>query len=119
MYSAMLKVSWRAFRSLVYELNLLQSEKLNQPAAVSAAQYGYSAVSSSHGNVGPVDVSFPPFIPLQHQKFINASVELGHPFNPDPYSGNNTGAFWSLSSQNRNAVRTTSEFGYREQRAKQ
>ncbi|KAM6493412.1 hypothetical protein JOM56_011546 [Amanita muscaria] len=89
-----------------------KSEKLNQPSPSDTALYGYSAVPSSHGNSGPIDVSFPPFIPLQHQKFIAASAELGQYFNPDPYSGNNTGAFWSLSSQTSHAIRVTSEFGY-------
>ncbi|KAF8627583.1 hypothetical protein AX17_006156 [Amanita inopinata Kibby_2008] len=89
-----------------------KSETLDQPTAVHAAEYGYSAVPSSHGDSGPVQASFPPFIPLQHQKFINASISLGHQFNTDPYSGYNTGAFWSLSSETRNATRETSEFAY-------
>ncbi|KAF8331596.1 hypothetical protein F5887DRAFT_1081185 [Amanita rubescens] len=89
-----------------------KSERLNEPSPALRAEYGYYAVPSSHGSTGPINVSFPPFIPIQHQKFINASIELGHSFNADPYSGNNTGSFWSLSSQNVKSVRVTSEFGY-------
>ncbi|PFH50002.1 GMC oxidoreductase [Amanita thiersii Skay4041] len=89
-----------------------KSEKINIPDAVHVQEFGYSVVPSSLGNSGPVDVSFPPFIPLQHQKFINASQELGHELNLDPYSGGNTGAYWSLSSQTSSAVRETSEFAY-------
>ena len=113
MYSAMLKVSVHSDPWDSPKFDPLQSETLDPPTAAEVAQYGYSAVPSSHGTNGPINVSFPPFIPLQHQKFINGSAELGHFFNPDPYSGNNTGASWSLSSQNNNAVRVTSEFGYR------
>ncbi|TFK37669.1 hypothetical protein BDQ12DRAFT_685079 [Crucibulum laeve] len=89
-----------------------KSEKLNQPDPVYAQEFGYSAVASSHGSSGPIDVSFPPFIPEQHQRLINASVELGHVFNQDPYSGNNTGVFFSLSSQTKQAVRESAEFAY-------
>lgn len=49
-----------------------------------------------------------------HQKFVEASVELGHPFNKDAYSGNNTGIFYSLSSETTLGVRDSSETGYRQ-----
>lgn len=48
----------------------------------------------------------------QHTKLVEASVELGHSFNPDAYSGHNAGVFYSLSSQTPNAVRDSSEFAY-------
>ncbi|KAF8621489.1 hypothetical protein AX15_007776 [Amanita polypyramis BW_CC] len=89
-----------------------KSERLNEPTTAREAEYGYYAVPSSHGTDGPINVSFPPFIPIQHQKFINASVELGHTYNTDPYSGNNVGSFWTLASQTSSSVRVTSEFGY-------
>ncbi|KAF9451318.1 GMC oxidoreductase [Macrolepiota fuliginosa MF-IS2] len=89
-----------------------KSEKVNIPAANFTAQYGYSVVPASHGSSGPVEASFPPFLPLQHQKLINASVELGHKFNSDPYSGDNTGVWFGLSSQTARNDRETSEFAY-------
>ncbi|KAK2466602.1 hypothetical protein APHAL10511_000860 [Amanita phalloides] len=89
-----------------------KSERLIEPTAADQAKYGYYAVPSSHGTNGPINVTFPPFIPLQHQKFVKASIELGHDFNTDPYSGDNTGSFWSLSSQNSSSVRVSAEFGY-------
>lgn len=47
-----------------------------------------------------------------HQKLIEASIELGHLFNQDAYSGNNTGVFYSLSSETPLGVRDSSETGY-------
>ncbi|KAG5639833.1 hypothetical protein DXG03_003031, partial [Asterophora parasitica] len=75
-------------------------------------EYGYQAKASSLGTSGPVDVTFPGYLPLQHQKFIEASVQLGHTHNKDAYSGNNRGVFHSLSSQTRAAVRRTSHVAY-------
>ena len=115
MYAAMKKVTFAI--STECEQGLIcswQSEHLHEPTPAHEAQYGYYAVPSSHGSDGPINVSFPPFIPIQHQKFINGSIELGHSFIADPYSGDNTGSFWSLSSQNVHSVRDSSEFGYRE-----
>ncbi|KXN83980.1 Glucose oxidase, partial [Leucoagaricus sp. SymC.cos] len=89
-----------------------KSEKVNIPAPQFAKQYGYSVNASSHGRSGPVETSFPPFIPLQHLKFISASTELGHKFNTDPYSGDNTGVWFELSSQTARNSRETSEFAY-------
>ncbi|EKM74904.1 hypothetical protein AGABI1DRAFT_109751 [Agaricus bisporus var. burnettii JB137-S8] len=89
-----------------------KSETLNVPAAPFAQEYGYSVEPASHGHSGPVDTSFPPFVPLQHLKFIDASLELGHPLNLDPYAGNNTGAWFTLSSQTPRNTRETSEFAY-------
>jgi hypothetical protein len=48
----------------------------------------------------------------QHEALIKSSVELGHEFLEDAYSGNNAGVFFSLTSQN-DGVRETSEFAYR------
>jgi hypothetical protein len=48
----------------------------------------------------------------QHQKLVNASLELGHKLNKDAYSGHNSGVFYSLSSETESCVRETSEFGY-------
>jgi len=89
-----------------------KAEALNQPSQDLVDQFGFVIKPSSLGSTGPVDVSFPAFLPLQHQRFINASVELGHTFNQDPYSGDNRGVFYSLSSQTKAAVRETSEFAY-------
>ncbi|GLB44106.1 putative GMC oxidoreductase [Lyophyllum shimeji] len=89
-----------------------KAEALNPPSQDLVDQFGFVINPSSLGSAGPVDVSFPNFLPLQHQKFINASVQLGHTFNPDPYGGNNRGVFYSLSSQTKMAVRETSEFAY-------
>jgi hypothetical protein len=41
-----------------------KSEKVNIPARQFATEYGYSVNPASHGNSGPVETSFPPFIPL-------------------------------------------------------
>ncbi|KAF8990253.1 GMC oxidoreductase-domain-containing protein [Cyathus striatus] len=89
-----------------------KSETLNSPSAVQTKEYGQSAVAASHGTSGPIDVSFPPYLPIQHQKLVEASLELGHNLNADPYSGNNTGVFYSLSSQTKQGVRESSEFAY-------
>lgn len=89
-----------------------KSEKLNIPSQDLVKEFGFVVQPSSHGSSGPVDVSFPKFLPLQHQKLIDAVVELGHPFNGDPYKGKNTGVAYSLSSQTKQAVRETSEFAY-------
>ncbi|KAF7759747.1 CAZyme family AA3 [Agaricus bisporus var. burnettii] len=89
-----------------------KSETVNAPAAPFARVYGYTIEPTSHGHSGPVDASYPPYIPLQYLKFIDAALELGHPLNPDPYAGNNTGVSFSLSSQTPRNTRETSEFAY-------
>lgn len=109
-----------------------QSEKLNVPSPALVAEHGYVVEPSSLGSQGPVDVSFPAYLPMyglflnasihgteppccsQHTKLVQASVELGHKFNRDAYSGKNAGVFYSLSSQTSKAVRETSEFAYGE-----
>ncbi|KAJ7590654.1 hypothetical protein C8J56DRAFT_538926 [Mycena floridula] len=87
-------------------------EKLNKPSADLVSEYGYVIKPSSLGSSGPVDLSFPAFLPLQHTKLVEASMQLGHTFNTDAYSGNNTGVFYSLSSQTTVPKRETSEFAY-------
>ncbi|KAG5650469.1 hypothetical protein H0H81_012132 [Sphagnurus paluster] len=89
-----------------------KAEAVKTPSAVQTNQFGYTVKASSLGSSGPVDVSFPNYLPLQHQKFITASTQLGHKFNADPYSGDNRGIFYSLASQTPAAVRETSEFAY-------
>ncbi|KAJ3566725.1 hypothetical protein NP233_g6822 [Leucocoprinus birnbaumii] len=89
-----------------------KSEKVNIPQAQFAREYGYKVNPASHGTSGPVQASFPPFIPPQHLKFINASIELGHEFNTDPYAGDNVGVWFGLSSQTSQNSRETSEFAY-------
>ncbi|KAF8064121.1 hypothetical protein FPV67DRAFT_1671869 [Lyophyllum atratum] len=89
-----------------------KAEALNKPSQDLVDEFGFVIKPSSLGSTGPVEVSFPNFLPLQHQKFIDASVQLGHKFNGDPYSGDNRGIFYSLSSQTKVAVRETSEFAY-------
>ncbi|KAF5353559.1 hypothetical protein D9756_008091 [Leucocoprinus leucothites] len=89
-----------------------KSEKVNSPQPQFAREYGYGVNPASHGSSGPVETSFPPFIPLQELKFINASLELGHDFNKDPYAGDNVGVWFGLSSQTSKNARETSEFAY-------
>ncbi|KAK7463003.1 hypothetical protein VKT23_007585 [Stygiomarasmius scandens] len=93
---------------------LVKAEKLNMPSDALVDQFGFVVEPSSHGSSGPVEISFPQYLPIQHTKLVEACVELGHPFNRDPYSGNNTGVYYSLSSQTTNPIptRETSEFAY-------
>ncbi|KAG5636769.1 hypothetical protein H0H81_006922 [Sphagnurus paluster] len=107
-----------------------KSEAVKTSAALKS-EFGYAVTGSSLGASGPVDVSFPCYLPMyviaafpfaaiadsrtlfsQHQKFITASTQLGHKFNADPYGGDNRGIFYSLASQTRAAVRESSEFAY-------
>ncbi|KAG5649185.1 hypothetical protein H0H81_005592, partial [Sphagnurus paluster] len=71
-----------------------QSEAFKMPSAVQVEELGFTVNPSSLGTSGPVEVSFPNYLPLQHQKFIAASKQLGHEFNSDPYSGDNRGIFY-------------------------
>jgi hypothetical protein len=109
----------------------LKSENLVPPSKELAEEYGLSVEPSSHGHDGPVDVTYPKYIPLyvpccfnilwwklkayprQHQTLVKAAQELGHDYNHDPYSGNPIGVTYSLSSQTKQAVRETAEFAYR------
>ncbi|KAF8895101.1 hypothetical protein BD779DRAFT_701644 [Infundibulicybe gibba] len=88
------------------------SEKLSTPSPAATRENGYVVRPSSFGSSGPIDVSFPSYLPLQHKKLVQASIELGHNFNEDAYGGNNTGVFYSPSSQTRNAVRESAEYAY-------
>ncbi|KAK0220402.1 hypothetical protein IW262DRAFT_1482881 [Armillaria fumosa] len=92
--------------------HMQKAEQLEYPSASLIDEYGYVVDASSVGTSGPVSVSFPAYLPLQHRTLIEASVELGHTFNTDAYSGENAGVYYSLSSQSTVPVRETSEFAY-------
>ncbi|KAK0449826.1 uncharacterized protein EV420DRAFT_1483047 [Desarmillaria tabescens] len=92
--------------------HMQKAEQLEYPAASLIDEYGYVVDASSVGTSGPVSVSFPAYLPLQHRTLIEASVELGHTFNTDAYSGENAGVYYSLSSQTTVPERETSEFAY-------
>ncbi|KAF8887052.1 GMC oxidoreductase-domain-containing protein [Mucidula mucida] len=81
-----------------------RTEKLNYPSVTLIDEYGVAVTASSLGTSGPIDLSYPAYIPIQHQKLVEAGVELGHTFNTDAYSGNNTGTLVP--------IRETSEFAY-------
>ncbi|KAG6898025.1 hypothetical protein C0992_007021 [Termitomyces sp. T32_za158] len=89
-----------------------KAENLERPSQELTDEFGFVVEPSSLGSAGPLNVSFPAFLPLQHQKFINASIELGHDFNSDAYNGSNKGVFYSLSSEVNSSVRVTAEFAY-------
>jgi len=99
--------NWKNFYAAMRMAESFQTPSLDQVQG-----YGFTTRGQSLGSRGPVEVSFPQFLPLQHQRLINASLELGHDFNEDPYSGHNSGVFYSLSSQTESAVRETSELAY-------
>lgn len=92
--------------------HMQKAEQLEYPSASLIDEYGYVVDASSVGTSGPVSLSFPAYLPLQHRTLIEASVELGHTFNTDAYGGENAGVYYSLSSQNTVPVRETSEFAY-------
>ncbi|KAK0203496.1 hypothetical protein DFS33DRAFT_1430542 [Desarmillaria ectypa] len=92
--------------------HMQKAEQLEYPAASLIDQYGYVVDASFVGTSGPVSLSFPAYLPLQHKTFIEASVELGHTFNTDAYGGENAGVYYSLSSQTTVPERETSEFAY-------
>ncbi|KAG7448868.1 alcohol oxidase [Guyanagaster necrorhizus] len=92
--------------------HMRKAEQLEYPSASLIDEYGYVVDASSLGESGPVSVSFPAYLPIQHKTLVEASVELGHTFNTDAYSGDNAGVYYSLSSQNTVPVRETSEFAY-------
>ncbi|KAK0192922.1 hypothetical protein F5146DRAFT_1192062 [Armillaria mellea] len=92
--------------------HMQKAEQLEYPSASLIDEFGYVVDASSLGTSGPVSVSFPAYLPLQHKTLIEASVELGHTFNTDAYGGENAGVYYSLSSQNTVPVRETSEFAY-------
>ncbi|KAG6876677.1 hypothetical protein C0993_001314 [Termitomyces sp. T159_Od127] len=89
-----------------------KAENLEMPSQELTDEFGFVVEPGSLGSAGPVNVSFPAFLPLQHQKLINASIELGHDFNSDAYNGTNKGVFYSLSSERRSSVRVSAEFAY-------
>ncbi|KAF9460466.1 hypothetical protein BDZ94DRAFT_1311477 [Collybia nuda] len=99
--------NWDAFYAA-----MRKAESLNIPSPELTREFGFQVQPQSLGSTGPVDVSFPDFLPIGHQKLVEASIELGHTFNKDPYSGNNTGVFYSLSSETTQGVRDSSETGY-------
>ncbi|KAG6812689.1 hypothetical protein H0H92_001318 [Tricholoma furcatifolium] len=67
-----------------------KAETLEQPSQQLVDEYGFVINSDTVGSTGPVHVSFPAFLPIAHQKFIPASIELGHDFNGNAYEGDNT-----------------------------
>ncbi|KAF9463402.1 hypothetical protein BDZ94DRAFT_1259269 [Collybia nuda] len=96
----------------VFYAAMRKAESLNTPSPDLTRKFGFQVEPQSLGSTGPIDVSFPDFLPIGYQKLVEASVELGHSFNRDAYSGNNTGVFYSLSSETARGVRDTSETGY-------
>ncbi|KAG6908470.1 hypothetical protein DXG01_004473 [Tephrocybe rancida] len=95
-----------------FYLAMKRAETLEEPSQELVDDFGFVIKPSTIGSTGPVNVSFPAFLPIQHQKLINASIQLGHVFNTDAYGGNNSGVFYSLSSEAKSSVRVTSEFAY-------
>ncbi|KAG6856549.1 hypothetical protein H0H87_003368, partial [Tephrocybe sp. NHM501043] len=89
-----------------------KAETLETPSRELVDEFGFVINSSTVGSRGPVNVSFPAFLPIANQKIINASVQLGHDFNSDAYEGNNSGVFYTLSSEAQSSVRVTAEFAY-------
>ncbi|KIY64247.1 GMC oxidoreductase [Cylindrobasidium torrendii FP15055 ss-10] len=92
-----------------------QAENINSPTDEQVSEYDIGLTTSSLGSGGPLQLSFPDYIPLQHQKLIAAGVELGHTLNEDSYGGNNVGTHYSLSTEtpsSAGATRETSEFAY-------
>ncbi|KAG6902945.1 hypothetical protein C0995_009337 [Termitomyces sp. Mi166 len=69
-----------------------KAEALEKPSQELVEKFGFVVKPDSLGSAGPVN--------------------LGHDFNPDAYSGNNKGVFYSLSSEAKSSVRVTAEFAY-------
>jgi hypothetical protein len=53
-----------AGRSSWMFLKCMQAENLKQPSPTQVEEYGFTISAQSLGSSGPVDVSFPQFLPL-------------------------------------------------------
>lgn len=70
--------------------------------------------STVHGSSGPLEVSYPAFVPPQYTGFYDGLVSLKIPGSKDLNNGNNIGVSWNPSTQTHSSeVRVTSESAYR------
>ena len=95
--------------------NMKKSENFSPPAQGVQSTLG-DAIAwnvSSHGTDGPIHTSWPAVTFDSVAAFVQAAAQVGVPFNPDPDSGNTTGAFVATSAINPgNWTRSFSRTGY-------
>lgn len=96
----------------------MKSEQFISPSPIN--HHGNSNITISHdstvhGSSGPVEVSYPTFVPPQYTGFYDGLVSLRVPVSKDLSNGNNIGVSWTPSTQtDPSEVRVTSESAYRQ-----